>query len=163
MFWRRALVTSDSQPGFLAYLERRRGRNLHFLARTHRLLTDSITGIAVRRRLQPLARRIQLRNKLSKVFPPRSRLPAGILTPAECSIWTTADYLQTRVSTYTHPAKQRRSKMKTLIAALALLSLAAGPAFAQTFTPRPGYYPWDPANGSLGGESPIYNRMHPGE
>jgi hypothetical protein len=32
--------------------------------------------------------------------------------------------------------------MKTLIAALALLSLAAGSAFAQTTiqTPRPGYY-----------------------
>jgi hypothetical protein len=53
--------------------------------------------------------------------------------------------------------------MKTLIAALALVLLAAGPTFAQTFTPEPGYYPWNPNNGSFGGESPIYNRMHPGE
>ena len=53
--------------------------------------------------------------------------------------------------------------MKTTIAALALVFLAAGPTFAQTFTPRADYYQWDPNNGSLGGASPIYNRMHPGQ
>jgi hypothetical protein len=30
--------------------------------------------------------------------------------------------------------------MKTMIAALALLTLAAGPVFAQRFVPQPGYY-----------------------
>jgi hypothetical protein len=40
------------------------------------------------------------------------------------------------------PNKRWRSKMKTLITALALVLLAASPVFAQTImqTPQPGYY-----------------------
>jgi hypothetical protein len=40
------------------------------------------------------------------------------------------------------PLKRWRSKMKTIIAALALILLAAGPVFAQTIiqNPQPGYY-----------------------
>jgi hypothetical protein len=43
--------------------------------------------------------------------------------------------------------------MKTLIAALALLSLPAGPVFAQTAvqTPHPGYYGVNPNNPALTG------------
>lgn len=43
--------------------------------------------------------------------------------------------------------------MKTLIAALALLSLAAGPVFAQTTVqiPHPGYYEVNPNSPALTG------------
>jgi hypothetical protein len=63
---------------------------------------------------------------------------SGIFTPAECSIYKTGNYLRT---TAVHirrgiSIKRWRSKMKTLIAALALLSLATGPVFAQTFMPQ---------------------------
>jgi hypothetical protein len=50
--------------------------------------------------------------------------------------------------------------MKTIIAALALMLLAAGPTLAQAFTPA---YPWNPNNGSLGGGSPSYNLTHRGQ
>jgi hypothetical protein len=47
--------------------------------------------------------------------------------------------------------------MKTLIAALALLSLAAGPVFAQSYVPRYGFNPNSPA--LTGGGSLGHNRM----
>jgi len=53
-------------------------------------------------------------------------------------------------------------KMKTLIAALALLSFAAGPVFAQTViqTPHPGYYGVSPNSpGLTGGGSFGHNRL----
>jgi hypothetical protein len=51
--------------------------------------------------------------------------------------------------------------MKTLIAALALLSLAAGPVFAQTYFPRQGgYYGVSPNSPALtGGGSLGHNRL----
>ena len=54
--------------------------------------------------------------------------------------------------------------MKTIIAALALLSLAAGPVFAQTLiqpqVPQGGYYRVDPNNPALtGGGSLGHNRL----
>jgi hypothetical protein len=53
--------------------------------------------------------------------------------------------------------------MKTLIAALGLLSLAAGPVFAQTFIPQvppAGYYGFNPNSPALsGGGSLGHNRM----
>jgi hypothetical protein len=59
-------------------------------------------------------------------------------------------------------AKGWRSKMKTLIAALALLSLAAGPVFAQTIiqTPQSGYRGVNPNSPALtGGGSLGHNRL----
>jgi hypothetical protein len=50
--------------------------------------------------------------------------------------------------------------MKTIIAALALLSLAAGPVFAQTVIQTPGYYGVNPNNPALtGGGSFGHNRL----
>ena len=52
--------------------------------------------------------------------------------------------------------------MKTLIAALVLLSLAAGPVFAQTLiqTPHPGSFGVDPNSpGVTGGGSLGHNRL----
>jgi hypothetical protein len=51
--------------------------------------------------------------------------------------------------------------MKTLIAALALLSLAAGPVFAQTYIPaQRGYYGLNPNSPALtGGGSLGHNRL----
>jgi hypothetical protein len=52
--------------------------------------------------------------------------------------------------------------MKTIIAALALLSLAAGPVFAQTImqTPHPGYYAGYQNSPALtGGGSFGHNRL----
>jgi hypothetical protein len=54
--------------------------------------------------------------------------------------------------------------MKTLIAALALLSLAAGPVFAQSFVPQSavqaGYYGISPNSPALtGGGSLGHNRL----
>jgi hypothetical protein len=59
-----------------------------------------------------------------------------VLQPDECQMPASA------IRTLGFPFKRWRSKMKTLIAALALLSLAAGSAFAQTTiqTPRPGHH-----------------------
>jgi hypothetical protein len=45
--------------------------------------------------------------------------------------------------------------MKALIAALALLTLAAGPVFAQTyFPPQGGYYPLTPDDPAWAGQGP---------
>jgi hypothetical protein len=46
--------------------------------------------------------------------------------------------------------------MKTIIAALVLLSLAAGPVFAQTIiqTPQGGYYPLTPDDPAWAGQGP---------
>jgi hypothetical protein len=66
------------------------------------------------------------------------------------------------IRTLGFPFKRWRSKMKTLIAALALLSLAAGPVFAQTIiqTPHPGYYGVNPNSpGLTGGGSLGHNRL----
>jgi len=51
--------------------------------------------------------------------------------------------------------------MKTLIAALALLSLAAGPVFAQTYIPpQRGYYGLSPNSPAItGGGSLGHNRL----
>jgi hypothetical protein len=50
--------------------------------------------------------------------------------------------------------------MKSLIAALALLSLASGPVFAQNFTSRPGIYGVDPNSPAIsGGGSLGHNRL----
>jgi hypothetical protein len=52
--------------------------------------------------------------------------------------------------------------MKTIVTALALLSLAAGPVFAQTIiqTPRPGYYGVNPNSPAItGGGSLGHNRL----
>ena len=52
--------------------------------------------------------------------------------------------------------------MRTIIAALALLTLAAGPVFAQTIiqTPHPGYYGVNPNSPALtGGGSLGHNRL----
>jgi hypothetical protein len=52
--------------------------------------------------------------------------------------------------------------MKTIIAALTLLTLAAGPVFAQTIvqTPHPGYYGVSPNSPALtGGGSLGHNRL----
>jgi hypothetical protein len=46
-------------------------------------------------------------------------------------------------------------EMKTLFAALALLMLAAGPVFAQSYVPQQdGYYPLTPADPSWAGQGP---------
>ena len=61
-----------------------------------------------------------------------------------------------------HSVKRWRSKMKTLFAALALLSLAASPVFAQTIiqTPNPGYNVVNPNSpGLTGGGSLGHNRL----
>jgi hypothetical protein len=47
--------------------------------------------------------------------------------------------------------------MKTLIAALALLSLAAGPVFAQRYIPpQGGYYPLTPDDPAWAGQGPTW-------
>jgi hypothetical protein len=52
-------------------------------------------------------------------------------------------------------------KMRTMIAALALLSLAAGPVFAQTYIPpQRGYYGLSPNSPAItGGGSFGHNRL----
>jgi hypothetical protein len=59
------------------------------------------------------------------------------------------------------PLKRWRSKMKTLIAVLAFLSLAAGPVFAQTImqTPQPGYWVNPNSPAVTGGGSLGHNRL----
>jgi hypothetical protein len=48
--------------------------------------------------------------------------------------------------------------MKTLIAALALLTLAAGPVFAQTYIqPQGGYYPLTPDDPAWAGQGPNWH------
>jgi hypothetical protein len=48
--------------------------------------------------------------------------------------------------------------VKTLIAALALLALAAGPVFAQSYIPRQsdGYYPLTPDDPAWAGQGPTW-------
>ena len=47
--------------------------------------------------------------------------------------------------------------MKTLIAALALIMLVAGPVFAQSYIPRQGgYYPLTPDDPAWAGQGPGY-------
>jgi hypothetical protein len=57
--------------------------------------------------------------------------------------------------------KRWRPKMKTLIAALALLTLAAGPVFAQSYVPpQRGYYTLNPNSPALtGGGSLGHNQL----
>jgi hypothetical protein len=49
--------------------------------------------------------------------------------------------------------------MKTIIAALALLTLAAGPTFAQTYIPRQSepYYPLTPGDPAWAGQGPTWD------
>jgi hypothetical protein len=48
--------------------------------------------------------------------------------------------------------------MKTLIAALALLTLAAGPVFAQNYVPQQGYYyPLTPDDPAWAGQGPVWD------
>jgi hypothetical protein len=57
--------------------------------------------------------------------------------------------------------QQWRSKMKTLIAALALLTLVAGPVFAQSYIPRQdGYYQLTPDDPAWAGQGPGYEWRH---
>src|SRR5262249_45217061 len=59
------------------------------------------------------------------------------------------------------PVKRWRSKMKIIIAALAVLSFVAGPVFAQTIiqTPHPGYYGGNTSPALTGGGSLGHNRL----
>jgi hypothetical protein len=83
-----------------------------------------------------VALRTQLRNKLGH----------SVLLNALVSEWRIISGLANSKSRLLFECKPRRSKMKTLISALALLTLAAGPVFAQTKiqTPQPRYYMTNP-------------------
>jgi hypothetical protein len=85
--------------------------------------------------------------------------------PAECSRKQTAHYLRI-IELHMQcvcPLKPWRSKVKTIVAALALLSLATGPVFAAgspSFgTMQPGYYVNPNSPALTGGGSLGHNRL----